>query len=41
MQSSQKIKLIYDFYENNIAYNGIELETKINNNFDYNKVLAK
>ena len=29
MQSSQKIKLIY---ENDIAYNGFELETKIDNN---------
>jgi len=39
MQSSQKIKLIYDFYENDIAYNGFELKTKIDNNFDYNKIL--
>ena len=39
MQSSQKIKLIYDFYENDIAYDGFELETKIDNNFDYNKIL--
>ena len=38
MQSSKKIKLIYDFYENDIAYDGFELETKIDN-FDYNKIL--
>jgi len=38
MQSSQKIKLIYDFYENDITYDGFELETKIDN-FDYNKIL--
>ena len=29
MQSSKKIKLIYDFYENDIAYVGFEQETKI------------
>ena len=39
MQSSKKIKLIYDFYENDIAYDGFEQETKINNAFDYNKIL--
>ena len=39
MQSSQKIKLIYDFYENDFAYDGFELENKIDNNFDYNKIL--
>jgi RNase adaptor protein for sRNA GlmZ degradation len=38
MQFSKKIKLIYDFYENDIAYDGFELETKIDN-FDYNKIL--
>jgi RNase adaptor protein for sRNA GlmZ degradation len=36
MQSSKKIKLIYDFYEND--YDGFEIETKIND-FDYNKIL--
>ena len=39
MQSSKKIKLIYDFYENDIAYVGFEQETKIDNDFDYNKIL--
>ena len=39
MQSSKKIKLIYDFYENDIAYDGFEQETKIDNAFDYNKIL--
>ena len=39
MQTSKKIKLIYDFYENDIAYDGFELETKIDNDFDYNKIL--
>ena len=39
MQSSKKIKLIYDFYENDIAYYGFEQETKIDNDFDYNKKL--
>ena len=39
MQSSQKIKLIYDFYENDIAYDGFEQEAKIDNNFDHNKIL--
>ena len=34
MQSSKKIKLIYDFYENDIAYDGFEQETKIDNDFD-------
>jgi RNase adaptor protein for sRNA GlmZ degradation len=36
MQSSKKIKLIYDFYEND--YDGFEQDTKIND-FDYNKIL--
>jgi RNase adaptor protein for sRNA GlmZ degradation len=36
MQSSKKIKLIYDFYEND--YDGFKIETKIND-FDYNKIL--
>jgi RNase adaptor protein for sRNA GlmZ degradation len=40
MPSSKKIKLIYDFYENDIAYVGFEQETKIDNDFDYNKILA-
>ena len=39
MQSSKKIKLIYDFYENDIAYDGFEQEIKIDNNFDFNKIL--
>ena len=41
MRSSKKIKLIYDFYENNIAYayDGFNQETKIDNDFDYNKIL--
>ncbi len=39
MQSSKIIKLIYDFYENDIAYDGFEQETKIDNDFDYNKIL--
>ena len=42
MWSSKKIKLIYDFYENDIAYayayDGFNQETKIYN-FDYNKIL--
>ena len=38
MQTSKKIKLIYDFYENDIAYDGFELETKIDD-VDYNKIL--
>ena len=36
MQSSKKIKLIYDLYEND--YDGFEQDTKIND-FDYNKIL--
>jgi len=41
MQSSKKIKLIYDFYENDgiYAYVGFEQETKIDNDFDYKKIL--
>ncbi len=41
MRSSKKIKLIYDFYENDIAYayDGFNQETKIDNDFDYNKIL--
>ena len=39
MQTSKKIKLIYDFYENDIAYDGFEQETKIDNAFDYKKIL--
>ena len=41
MQSSKKIKLIYDFYENDgiYAYDGFKPETKIDNVFDYNKIL--
>jgi RNase adaptor protein for sRNA GlmZ degradation len=38
MPSSKKIRLIYDFYENNIAYHGFEQNTKINE-FDYNKIV--
>jgi len=39
--SSKKVKLIYDFYENDIgyAYDGFTRETKIDNVFDYNKIL--
>ena len=37
MPSSKKIKLIYEFYENDIAYDGFEHETKIDNDFDYKK----
>jgi RNase adaptor protein for sRNA GlmZ degradation len=37
MPSSKKIRLIYDFYEND--YDGFEQETKIDNDFDYNKIL--
>ena len=39
MQSSKKIKLIYDFYENDIAYayDGFKQENKID--IDYDKVL--
>ena len=36
MQSSKKIKLIYDFYEND--YDGFEQDTKIND-FDSNKII--
>ena len=41
MHSSKKIKLIYDFYENDIvyAYDGFTQETKIDNNYDYRKIL--
>ena len=41
MQTSKKIKLIYDFYENDIAYayDGFEQETKIDKDFDCNKIL--
>ena len=37
MQSSKKIKLIYELYENDgiYAYDGFEQETKIDNDFDY------
>ena len=41
MHSSKKIKLIYELYENDglYAYDGFEQETKIDNDFDYNKIL--
>jgi RNase adaptor protein for sRNA GlmZ degradation len=41
MPSSKKVKLIYNFYENDIvyAYDGFKPETKIDNDFDYNKIL--
>ncbi len=41
MQTSKKIKLIYDFYENDIAYayDGFKQETKIDKDFDCNKIL--
>ena len=35
----KKIKLIYDFYENDIAYDGFEQETKIDNDLHNNKIL--
>ena len=38
MSYSKKIKLIYELYENDIAYDGFEQETKIND-FDYNKIV--
>ena len=36
MQSSKKIKLIYELYENDNAYDGFEQETNIDD-VDYNK----
>ncbi len=41
MHTSKKIKLIYDFYENDIAYayDGFKQETKIDKDFDCNKIL--
>jgi hypothetical protein len=41
MQSSKKVKLIYDFYENDMAYiyNGFKPYTEINDNFNYDKIL--
>ena len=38
MQTSKKIKLIYELYENNNAYHGFEQETNIDD-VDYNKIL--
>ena len=38
MQTSKKIKLIYDLYENHNVYHGFEQETKIDD-VDYNKIL--
>lgn len=41
MQSSKKIKLIYNSYENDgmYSYSGFEQEIEIDNDFDYDKVL--
>ena len=41
LSSSKKIKLIYELYENDgiYAYDGFEQETKIDNDFDYRKIL--
>lgn len=38
MQTSKKIKLIYDLYENNNAYHGFEQDTNIDD-FDSNKIV--
>ena len=38
MQSSKKIKLIYELYENHNAYDGFEQETIIDD-VDYNKIV--
>ena len=40
MQSSKKIKLIYELYENNNAYHGFEQDTKIDD-VDYNKIVLE
>ena len=37
MQTSKKVKLIYDLYENDNAYHGFEQETNID--VDYNKLV--
>ena len=37
MQTSKKIKLIYELYENDNAYHGFEQDTKID--VDYNKIV--
>ena len=39
MQTSKKIKLIYDFYENDIAYVGFEQETKIDRSEEHTSEL--
>jgi RNase adaptor protein for sRNA GlmZ degradation len=41
MQSSKKIKLIYELYENDgiYAYDGFKPETKIDNDYDYTTIL--
>ena len=38
MQTSKKVKLIYDLYENNNAYHGFEQDTNIDD-FDSNKIV--
>jgi hypothetical protein len=38
MQTSKKIKLIYDLYENNNAYHGFEQDTNIDY-FESNKIV--
>ena len=38
MGTSKKIKLIYELYENDIAYHGFEQETNIDD-VDYNKIV--
>jgi len=42
MQSSRKIKLIYEFYENDsiYAYDGFKPETKIDSDYDYNTIVS-
>ena len=42
MQSSRKIKLIYEFYENDgiYAYDGFQQETKIYSDYDYNTIVS-
>ena len=38
MQTSKKVKLIYDLYENNNAYHGFEQDTNIDD-FDSYKIV--
>ena len=41
-QNSKKIKLIYDFYQNDMAYNynGFKPELESNDDFDYEKIIS-